>query len=168
MDNISKETTLAELERTREQLLAIINTTIDSLVDCIESGNTKFCSAAKTAYPISFNSTFFKGKKPSILIIGDELIEVKKWREVYIEILKRCCAEKYDALMPLRNFVSGRKRAFLADKPDGMNVPIMLADELYVEAFFDTEFLLKTLIHILTAVQYDYSGISVVLRSVNT
>jgi hypothetical protein len=84
-----------------------------------------------------------------------------KWRQVYIEILKRCNESKHDELMELRNKIGGRKRKFLSDNSDNMNAPIMITENLYTEAYFDTEFLIRTLFEILNCVQYNHRNIFV-------
>jgi len=157
---MNKQEALQLVEELRTTLIDIVNQKTDSLIQRIESGEP-FETPSEFEFPLRTNPATFKGTKPTALAFGEERVAVKTWREVYIEILKRCCAEKHDALMHLRNLVSGRKRAVLSNKPDGMNKPIMLAEGLYVEAYFDTEFLLKTLTQILGAVRYDYSKISV-------
>jgi hypothetical protein len=64
--------------------------------------------------------------------------------------------------MSLRGKVSGRERTFLSGKPDGMDVPIKVAEGLYAEGYFDTEWLVKVLTkHILLPACYDYSGIRI-------
>jgi hypothetical protein len=66
--------------------------------------------------------------------------------------------------MSLRHRVSGRKREVISDCPDGMNIPIKLSEELYAEAYFDTEALVHTLTRrIFDAIRYDYSGITVAI-----
>ena len=66
--------------------------------------------------------------------------------------------------MYLRGKISGRQRVFLSGKPEGMNVPIKIAEELYAEGYFDTELLIRVLTtKILAAARYDYSGIFVLV-----
>ena len=163
MDNITNETAIAELERSRKQIHKLVDDYFDIALTQVKNNESISVGniPQEKTLPISVSPHIFKGTKPIAVIFGDEQIQVKIWREVYTIILKRCTEERHDALIHLRNLVSGRKRVFLSDKPDDMNVPIMLADDLYAEAYFDTEYLMKTLLHILDAVQYDHSKISV-------
>jgi len=164
MNSLSKETAIAELERSRKQIHKMVDDYFDIALTQVENNESVSVGNIhqEKTLPIFASPHIFKGTKPTaILFGGDEMVKVTKWRDVYTIILKRCCKTKLPALMHLRNLVSGRKRKVLSDKPDGMNVPIMLTDDLYAEAYFDTEYLIKTLIHILDAVQYNHSNISV-------
>jgi hypothetical protein len=63
--------------------------------------------------------------------------------------------------MDLRNKIAGSQRVFLADKPDGMNIPLKINGGLYAEGKFDSEYRIIALRQILDAANYDYSEISV-------
>jgi len=164
---MNKEAILLKLEEGREQLLTFVNTSIDALIDNVKNGESIVDGQSvitDTVYPLGITPALFKGTKPTAIFFGKEKVEVKTWRKVYTLILQRCAAvpEKRDALMYLRGKISGRDRFFLSDKPDGMNVPIKIAEELYAEGYFDTEWLLKVLTaDFLDVVRYDYSNISV-------
>jgi hypothetical protein len=118
----------------------------------------------ETIYPLCIDPARFKGTKPTFVYFSEEKVAVKTWREVYTLILQRSAAraEIFENLMYLRGKISGRKRVILSGKPNGMNVPVKIADELFAEGFFDTEWLIKVLtVDILDAAHYDYSDISV-------
>ena len=138
---------------------------MDILVQRIESGESGDYSG-EYEFPLYSNPAFFKGTKPVAVFIGMEWVAVKKWREVYTIILNHANADPkhHEKLMNMRNIMAGRKRAVISDKPEGMDVPIQLDDELYVEAYFDTEWLIKNLTRILGAIGYNYNGISVLFR----
>ena len=164
--NVNKDIVLSELEETREYLLSYVNSSIDALKVRIESGEPLSADNAPivTTYPLSYNSALFKGTKPTAVYFGDEKVEVKTWRKTYTLILQRCAAipKNHAMLMSLRNRVHGRDRSFLSDKPDGMNKPIEIADGLFAEGYFDTEWLVRVLTtEFLDVVGYDYSNISV-------
>ena len=118
----------------------------------------------ETRHSLNASSWLFRGTKPAAVIFGGHRVPVTTWREAYTQILRRCDQEKHGELLQLRNKIAGRKRVFLSDKPDGMDAPIKIADTLYAEAYFDTEYLVRTLKHILDAAGCDYSGISIVMK----
>jgi len=161
MSSPVSEATLRDIESLRSQLHDVVDKKIDDLKQTLISGKTE-----DREYPLSAPPSLFKGTKPTAVIFAGARVEVKTWREAYTGILRRCYASKPEALMYLRNRVSGRKRTILSDKPDGMNAPIKLADDLFAEAYFDTEWLVRILtIEILGAAGYDYSGISVLVKN---
>jgi len=163
-----KETALLQLEAARVYLQSYINTKFDGLKARVESGEPIDCGSSAVAteevYPLCFNSAIFKGKKPTAIHFGEELVKVRTWRAVHTLILQRCAAipQNHTMLLRLRNIVSGRDRVFLSDKPDGMNVPVKIAGGIYAEAYMDTEWLMRVLTNdILDMVGYDYSGIAI-------
>jgi len=166
---MDKNSALLKLEEAREQMLALINTSIDSLIDRINSGepiedSSDGSSAVETIYPLSITPALFKGTKPTAVYFGGERVEVKTWRKVYTLILQRCAdiPEKLNTLIHLRGKISGRSRFFLSGKPDGMDKPVKIAEELYAESYFDTEVLMRILTtEFLDSARYDYSDISV-------
>jgi hypothetical protein len=162
---VDKDTALLELENTREQLLNFVNARFDKIKKRIENGELFIDD--ECTFPLNMDSKFFKGRKPTAVFFGEEKVEVKTWRAVYTEILRRCAAEpdKYISLKNICNKVSGRNRIFLSDKRDGMNIPIEIGDGLFAEGYFDTEWLLRILTkEILRVVGYDYRDIRVTLR----
>jgi hypothetical protein len=155
---------LRDIENLKNELLAIVYRSIETLKQLAENGTPEGDENIEPIYPLGVIPALFKGTKPAAVIFGDERVAVKTWRDAYGKILRQCATEKWDGLMYLRNRVSGRKRVMLSDKPDGMDVPIELAEGLYAEAYFDTESLIQTLTErIFKPVEYDYSGISVAL-----
>ena len=168
MNNTSIESALQAIEESRELLIDTVNIKLDALkqriLDRETTGDYAEPVRREARYPLSTVPAVFKGTKPTAIFFGSEKVPANTWRKVYTEILKRCACDQisYSALLHLRNRVSGRKRAVLSDSPSGMDVPIRLSDELFVEAYFDTEWLIRTLTQqILDAVHFDYSGISV-------
>jgi hypothetical protein len=105
------------------------------------------------------------------VIFGNEQTEARTWKMVAEEIMKRCNAdpEKHVALMNLRGMISGRERVFIAKDGSRMNSPKKIDENLYIETNYDAETLLRVLLtRILDAVDYDYSSISVAVRSVRS
>jgi len=164
---MNKEIALSEIEAVRAQLLGMVNDRIDSLIAKIKNGeaiDNNTLSAVEIVYPLSIEPALFKGTKPTAVHFDDEKIPVKTWRKAYTLILQQCTdiPEKREALMSLRNKISGRTRIILSDKADGMSRPIEIADDVFVESFFDTEWLVRILTReILDVVRYDYSSISI-------
>ena len=166
MSNYSRDDVLLELEKAREQLLNIVNTNIDTLIARIKSGEEIEISSEpyEITYPLSAEPYLFKGMKPTAILFGEERVAVKNWRVVCTEIMQRCIADpdRHADLLYLRNKIAGKVRVILSDKPDGMNRPLKLADELYMETFYDTEWLIRILTkELLDNARFDYSGISV-------
>jgi hypothetical protein len=169
VDTAKKEMLLRELEEARERLIAQVISRMDALRDRILSGEEVDVSDVgyETLWPLSTMPEMFKGRKPTAILFDEERVPVKKWREVYTLVLKRCAADEagHAALMYLRNKIHGRSRTFLSDKPDGMDFPIKVCDGLYAEADFDTGALIRMLTTgILAPARYDYSGIAVALK----
>ena len=123
----------------------------------------------EAVYPITVNLSVFKGKKPTMVMFEDECVEVRNWKAVVAEIMRRCNAdtEKHVALMNLRGRIAGRERTLLSKEIGDMRSPIKIDENLYIETNYDTETLLRTLMtRILDLVEYDYRGISVSIRNV--
>lgn len=63
-------------------------------------------------------------------------------------------------LEDLSGKVFGRDRIILGKTEEGMDVPLKIKDDLFLEAKFDTESLLKVITNrIFDPIGYDYSGI---------
>lgn len=122
----------------------------------------------ENALPLSIDPRRFKGTKPAAVIFPDKRrVEVTKWRAAVTLILQECAnTPPYgERLMSIRGKVMGRQRTILAGSPKGMDVPLEIRPEPFMEGKFDTEALLYTLTkRLLTPVGYSYSGISVQLR----
>ena len=161
----NKEVILAEIEANRIRLHNLVDARFDGLREAVLSGSSVTMAEMEYEYPLCAPPYLFKGSKPIAVLFGEERVELNSWRKVYTEILRRCTVEKHDVLMELRNKISGRERIMLSDKPDSMNAPIKLSDNLFAEAYFDTEWLIRILTNrILDAVCFDYSHISIVLK----
>jgi len=153
-----------ELEALRTELHSIIDSNVDVLMQRILSDPSGTSPPPEYEYPFSTAPSLFKGRKPTAVIINGSRIAVKTWRQVYTEILRHCDAEKHDTLLLLRNKIAGRERVILSDRDEGMDFPIQLSDELFAEAKFDTEWLMRILKQILDAAGCDYRKISIILK----
>jgi hypothetical protein len=157
---------LDAVEDMREQLIALINKRTDEVREAVISGNAEGTSRGRIeagrTYPLSGDTRWFKGMKPTMLAIDGEDIAVKTWRQVYTEILTRCDTECHERLMALRYIVAGKKRMILADNPNSMYTPVKVSDGLYAEAHYDSDTLFSILKRlILDPAGFDYSGISI-------
>ena len=156
---------LQEIEKCRTELHVIVDAHMDAAVGRLTGESTDEDMPGEYEVTLRSNPSMLKGTKPAAVIFDDERVRVKTWRAVYTEILRRCDMEKHSDLLWLRNRVAGRKRTVISDKPDGMDFPIELSGDLFVEADFDTEWLIRTLIsQILDVVRFDYSGIKIVVK----
>ena len=163
---MNRDIILAELESVRVKMLDVVNNRINDLIARIESGEPleDEVSPVETVYPLSTTPSLFKNTKPTAVYFGEEKVPVKTWFNVYTLILRRCAEdqERREAFLYLCNKILGRKRVILSDKPDGMNRPTEVAEGVYAEGFFDTEWLIRILTtQLLDNVGYDYSDISV-------
>ena len=119
-------------------------------------------------YPLTSPTYLFVGTKPAAVLFGDERIEVKTWRQVYAVIIGRCNEnpQYHEKLMYLRNKAAGKVRLFLSDKPDGMSNPHQIDTDLWGEVHYGSATLMHILINqILVYTGFDYSGISVVIKT---
>ena len=164
--------TVQEITSARNQVIREIDSIFEELVRKLEDVSPVSDAEADEdydkIYPLTFNAGEFKGKKPTSLFFGREKVPVYTWKMVFEKIMERCNSdiEKHNALMSLRSKISGRTRAILSDRPEGMRTPLQIAPKLYAETHYDTGTLLHILLHrILDPVDYDYSNIYVAVRS---
>lgn len=166
MTENEKELYIVQLEKSRVELHHILDNKIDQAILSIK--NDEPFPETSPVLPLTTHPAQFKGMKPVAIIFKDRnKVSVKKWREVPIAILQECCRSPVfkQRLMDLRDKVNGRKRIILGKSPIGMNVPLQIDPELYMEGKFDTEWLLRVLTDmILRPIQYDFNGIHIVLR----
>jgi len=163
---------IKEIQDIRNEIIMNVDTTFTELIRRLEEVNSNVeirpATEYESIYPITLNPAFFKGKKPTAIILGDERIDVRKWKTVVEEMMKRCNAdtEKHVALMNLRGKISGRERVILSNEESSMRSPMMIDENLYVETHYDTETLLRTVMtRILDVVGYDYNNIMVAIRN---
>ena len=119
-------------------------------------------------YPLTSPTYLFVGTKPAAVLFGNERVEVKTWRQVYAVIIGRCNEnpEHHERLMYLRNKAGGKVRLFLSDKPDSMSKPYRIDTDLWGEVHYGSSTLMHILINqILAYTGFDYSGISIALKS---
>lgn len=158
---------IAMVEQSRERMHKSIDEKYDAMIACMRTGQP-FQPTGIQRLDLAGPLFLFKGKKPmSIIYPNGEQVVVSTWREVAKELLRDCNSDpdRHNALMQLRNVVSGNKRWILSDSSQQMNVGIKIDDDLYFEGKFDTEYLLKMLTEkIFDVVGYPYQMIEIEVR----
>ena len=161
-----------QIQRARNQAIREVDEIFSDLIVQLENYEEVVENENETMdydeiYPLNYNPGEFKGRKPTSVIFRREKVSVGTWTAVFSEVMKRCNSEPstHQELMKLRNRISGRTRAILSDKPEGMRTPLRVDNKLYVETHYDTPTLVHILLErILKPVGYDYSNIYVALR----
>ena len=157
---------LAKAEECHASMHRLVDEYIDRIVRCIQTGDP--LPPQETILPLTTAPYRFKGTKPAAVIFPDgRRVEVTKWRSAVTVILQECAnTPPYgERLMDIRGKVMGRQRTILANSPKGMDAPLEIGPELFMEGKFDTESLLYALTkRVLDPVAYHYGGISIQLR----
>lgn len=161
-----------ELQKYRTQLIQEINVYFDNMIQNLRMEEDITAAIEKKyelMYPLSAATGIFKGKRPIGICFPDgSRVEVPTWKKVVEEILRRCneLPDKHMEMERLCGKVFGRDRVLVASTPYGMRSPIEIDRNIYVESHYDTESLLRILVtRILEPIQYDYSGIMIVIRN---
>lgn len=154
------------IEGIREELHRRIDNIFNGFLAGLKEGH--YAGNSIQGISLSNNAGYFKGKKPMEVLFPDgRKISVKKWKEVVSALLADCISNpnRLQYLLELRGRVLGKQRLILADNPVGMDQPMQIYDQLWMETKYDTETLLKVLMfRIFNVVGYDYSGVRIVLR----
>ena len=150
------------IEEHRRRLIDYINATIDSLENILvgTSGKEGFTHPLE----LSQNPKVFIGTKPRKMHIGDNIIDVTHWKDIVEYLLKDCCKTKNEAMKKLCGTFAGRKRLILSAEPEKLDKPLKIADNIYFESYFGTEYLLTMLFKILDLSEYDYHAVTVELK----
>ena len=173
MDN---QLLIAEIEIARQSLISTVNLSFNGLLAHIEAANgtSSFDKDGYTAkvgeycVPITSNPAIFAGRMPIFVAFGNELKYVMSWREVLSVVLERCNQDPiyHERLMDLRGKSFGKSRVTLSDEPDGMRKVAKIDENLYIEVHNGAKAMMYTLVRkILTAIQYDCSNISVIMKA---
>lgn len=163
-----------ELEAMRKRMIQEINTEFDLLIERAISGGLTIAEPAaeenyESVYPLTAGAGIFKGKKPIGVIFPDgRQVRTSTWKQVVAAIMEQCMKSSAyrERLKKLSGVITGRKRLLLAETGKDMRSPLKLCDDLYMETHYDTETLLNVLtIRVLGAIQYEYSGIQIMIRN---
>lgn len=175
MEDINK------IQEMRTEMIRYVNMVFDEITRMSENRNSAHATHADDqgerqsefgepelfGYVMSINSTSaMKGRKPIAVLINGERIACPTWKQVFVEVLRRCNAipECSDKLMLLRNNFWGKKRVIISDNKNSMRSPQQIDPDLYVETHYDTQTLMDLLLRILQETGYDYKNISISVR----
>jgi hypothetical protein len=148
-----------------------ISKTFEALLKRLQNSEDQSESIGKmheTIYPLSADPSIFKGKTPTCVLFGTKRAIAHTWKSVFKLLILECNkdVEHHKMLMYLRNKILGRDRILLSDSPRGMRRPFQIDEKMFAETHYDTESLMRILLHrFLDAVGYDYSNISVAVRT---
>lgn len=152
-------------ERLRKEIHELIDQILDEMLLSVHGMDE--LAEKRRVVPLATNPARFKGEKPVALYFPNgQRIETNNWRKLVKEILEDCGAipECRERLKKWGYIVHGPQRPVISSDPAEMNVPLKIADGLYFEGYFDTEFLFKQLTQALELAKYDYTGLAVELR----
>lgn len=160
---------LAQIEQSRKQMHQEIDAQYDELVRKILLEGTQLeMDDGEQMLSLAAEPARFKGLKSSLLLFPDgRTVTVQNWRRAILEILWDCNqdTDRHERMMQLRDVVAGRLRPLLSGSPKGMDIPLMIDENLYLEGKLDTEYLIKTVRdQILDPVGYDYDRIGFVVH----
>lgn len=148
-------------EKIREELHELIDRQIDSFLLRMETGER--LDPPETVLPLSAMAAYFKGKKPVAILYPDgSEVPVSTWKKAAAQILRHCAEDEQmrGRLETIRGKVFGRNRLLFSDSGRGMDVPLEVYPNMFLESKFDTETLLNVITkRIFDPIGYDYSGI---------
>ena len=152
-------------ERLRKEIHELVDQVLDKMLLSVHGMDE--LAEERRVVPLATDPARFKGEKPAALYFPDgRRVETNTWRKLVKVILADCgavpeCREQLEQWVCL---IHGPQRAVISSNPAGMNVPLKIADGLYFEGYFDTEFLFKQLTQALELAEYEYTGLAVELR----
>ena len=156
-----------QIEELREDLIRQVNQKCDSLLEAYRNGGQCDLHEKRECEHrlIAVSPAELKGKKPlAIQTKSGEWIETLTWKKVVQKILQTYNEnpESHKKFMDMRGKVFGRWGAILESTPDNMSVPLKIDENLYFEAKFDTETMIKVLLEkVLTPANCDCSEIKI-------
>lgn len=168
-------TTIDELRKLKAELIQEIDQRIEALIAGIEP--TKLNDAVfqdlqkndfEAYYPLCQDSGFFKGKKPTgVILPNNNRVNCSTWKMVVYEIISETCMdpEVKEAMKALCGKVAGKKRKIIDINDKKMRSPLEIDKDLFIETHYDTETLLNILkFRILDPLNCDYSNIQIAVR----
>lgn len=148
-------------EEIRRELHEIVDQRVDDFILRMENGNTE--TVQEMELPLTTMPAYFKGKKPVSIVYPDGTeVAAPTWKKVATQLLQNCAEDEvmHGRLKRIRGKVFGRDRLLFSDSGEGMNVPLEIEPDMYLEGKFDTEALLKVITtRIFAPIGYDYSSI---------
>ena len=160
---------LTQIEQSRKQMHLKIDAQYDEMVrKILTDGKQLTMDDGEQLLSLAAEPARCKGLKPSLLLFPDgRTVTVQNWRRTILEILWDCNQDtvRHERMMQLRDVVAGRLRPLLSVSPNGMDIPLMIDEDLYLEGKLDTEYLIRTVRdQILDPVGYDYDKIGFVVH----
>lgn len=158
---------LQMIEDMRTQLIQMVNNRCDELIELVLNGNLESnTKAQEKEYGLSWDMFYLlKGKKPLAIKFADgREVETLTWKSVATTILQYFNSNPtiHEKMMQLRENISGKQRIILGRNAANMDVPLKIDEELYFEAKYDTETLLRVLTkRVLEPIGCNYQGISI-------
>lgn len=143
-------TELQMIEDMRAELIQMVNSRCDELIELVLNGNLESDMTVKEKeYSLSWDMFYLlKGKKPLAIKFADgREVGTLTWKSVAITILQYFNSNPaiHEKMMQLRQNISGKQRIILGRNDANMDVPLKIDEELYFESKFDTETLLRVL-----------------------
>lgn len=166
------ESLIAQIENARRQMHELIDQEYDNFLLRLNSEEI-LSTDCKPVYlqrtlPLYSSPSMFKRQKPVSITFDDgRTIAVPTWKTAVTEIMKECNSDPvmHARLMDIREKVMGKQRTILSASPDGMDVPLKIDDELYMEGKYDAETMIYVATErVLRAIGYDYSNIKITIR----
>ncbi|MCL2516922.1 MAG: hypothetical protein FWF15_00020 [Oscillospiraceae bacterium] len=155
-----------EIKKACESMKSAVNTAFDRLILLLGSKDATGLPM-EYVYLFTANTHIFIGTKPAAVLFGEERAEADNWRKIFAAIMSKCNsdAQCHENLMYLLDKISGRDRILLSRSPDSMRRPLRIDEDMYAEVSYGTATLLYILRdRILAPANFDYSGISIVLK----
>lgn len=155
------------IEKYRKEMHEMVDKRCDQYIEELQEG--RFTIPREQVLPLSYMPAYFKGKKPISVVFADgREVDAQTWKKVVTTIMQDCNATKqgYKNLRKISGKVSGKQRLLLSNSPEGMNVPLKIDEDLYLEGKFDTESLINVMNRLIfDAVGYEYGGIHIKIRN---
>jgi len=118
-------------------------------------------------HPLYANPSEFVGYEPVAVILDNESLPVTSWKEVYQTVLQYCIQDFacYERLVALKRSMSTHKQPLLSSKPDKMNCPVEICEDLYAEVDHSFHILLQNLTdRIFTPIEFNFYAIKIVVQ----
>ncbi len=150
------------VEKLRKELHEMVDRELNILIQRLDTDEP--IEEADVTLPLSTMPSYFKGKKPLLLIYPDGTeVSVTPWKTVAYHLLNGCARdpEMRSRLYHIQNKVSGRDRVLLSSTTEGMDRPIEFCENMFFESKFDAETMLRVITtRIFKPIGYDYHGIN--------
>lgn len=161
---------LEMIEQSRKEIHEMIDRKYDEFLERLSNGESlsDLMEEQPRVMSLANMPALFKGKKVDAVIFSDgRTVPVHTWKGAVTEILRDCNQNEamHNRMLKLCDIVAGRQRIILGSNPNEMDVPLKIAEGIYFEGKFDTEYLIKMMRErVLKEVGYDYVNVSLSIR----